>query len=460
MPLSDPQIGEVWSTTDAVSGRDIQGILAELAPARAVFVSLSGQRFPVTRSRLGSSWRFVSAALTRPLPQCQRTGCTHRGMIRYTRPDTAGPEFACPRHVPFNVGCQIAPTPQDSDKIEVDKCRASPCPKCGNADPAEDPQLNALPCRMWWCPLCRARWVTVPRAEGVRYGRIARLNASLTQYRMESIHIFHQDTWGGICADWEVPLGFPEGTSRVSGVHAMLDQGMFNETVRSFFDGVCLLRQEIGAKRPVQRLGGAPSQGSTPSATPALLDRLYHPTRPQAAALHRLRQQEEAAHQQQAIFGAMSRIAAIPSQEVYIDTDSLWSQRTSGTVVVVTEVRKQTDGSESIRFRQSTHDDRQPTVSMTREDFLLSHKLCVAGEAIPPQLFDAAVEEEWEHIQDRSSIVITEIDTRREVIHGKDIRTGRTRQIPFVQFSANKWQKIVRRSIYDRLRRPDLDSDK
>ena len=56
MPLSDPQIGEVWSTTDAVSGRDIQGILAELAPARAVFVSLSGQRFPVTRSRLGSSW--------------------------------------------------------------------------------------------------------------------------------------------------------------------------------------------------------------------------------------------------------------------------------------------------------------------------------------------------------------------------------------------------------------------
>lgn len=460
MPLIDPQIGEVWTTTDVTSGRDIQGILAELAPARAVFVSLTGQRFTVTRTRLGSSWRFVSAVPTRPLPQCQRSGCTHRGMVRYTRPDTAGPEFACPRHVPFNVGCQITPTLQDSDKFEVDKCRASPCPKCGNADPAEDPQLNALPYRMWWCPLCRARWVTVPRAEGVTSERVARMTITLPQFRLESIHVFHQDTWERILHDGpEVPLGFPRGMTRVVDIHTMLDQTMFNAAVRDLFDAVCRIRLDMNT-RPVQRLGGAPSQGGGAPATPALLDRLYNPTRPQAAALHRLRQQEEAAHQQQALFGAMSKTAAIPFQDVIIDKDSLWSQRTGGTLVVVTDVRRQADGAESIQFRQSTHDDRQPSVIMTREDFLLNHRLCTTGEVVPQQPFDAAVEEEWEHVQDRSSIIITEIDTRREVIHGRDIRTGRIRQIPFVQFTANKWQKVIRRSIYDRLRSSDLDSEK
>jgi hypothetical protein len=480
MPVEEPQFGEVWTTTDISSGRIMQGIIADISPTRVLFVSLTGNRVAVPLSRLRTNWNFVQGAPRRTLPPCERAGCTNLGMIEYTRSDRSA--YACPRHAPAGVQCRItanyiAPTEPRTARPGFE-CRSTPCPMCGDREPAEDIRISVFPARLWLCTSCNGRWVTIPRILGEDQN-LEQLSYMIPHelgrltYEVDSMIVLDPASWTDLRRSASAQADNTGAVPRIvlRDMQAFLDPTVVTEQVREHFHAILRVRSNAVRQvdRPVQRLGGSPNRGGVVGSqqnpvrrAPVLNDMVYRPTGPaetsaQAAALRQLRDQRAPAPARD-LFEVES--VETPMPDIAIDKESVWVQRMSGDLMVVLDIVKATDGSEAISFRRSNAEEMEPAVTMSRRDFLTYHRQYVASssEAEKPKtpMVEISVDEEWE-CQDGSGLMVTQVDFRKEIVYGDDLKTKRHRQIPFIQFIAGRWRKIVRRSVYDRIRRPEIN---
>lgn len=493
MPVDEPQFGEVWTTTDIGSGRIMQGIIADVSPTRVLFVSLAGNRVAVPLSRLRTSWNFVQPAPRRSLPPCERSACVNAGMLEYERSDRV--LRTCPKHAPFGTQCRITqnwqpPTEQRNIRPGFE-CRSIPCPTCGDRDPAEDVRVAFSPARLWLCTSCSGRWVTLPRIlddpqdiDHLCYTighDLARI-----QCEVDSILVVNPNLWVTIRqnAGEEADAGEAVPRTTIRGMQAFLNAAAITETHREFFQAVMRVRSNTirQVDRPVQRLGGSPNRGGVvgsaqnpvrPAPAPAVAQIPYAPIVPegtqQAAAdtLRRLRQEDQ---QQRAPVGRdifeAPNIVETPIPDIPIDRESIWVQRLGGHLMVVLDIIKATDGTDAISFRRSSAEDIEPAVTMSRRDFLSYHRPFVsaasssADAAVKPSqpIINVSIDEEWQ-CQDGSGMIITQVDFRKEIVYGDDLKTKKHRQIPFVQFVTGRWRKVVRKSVYERLRQPEISLD-
>jgi hypothetical protein len=480
MPVDEPQFGEVWATTDATSGRTMHGIIADVSPTRIMFVGLTGNRVAVPLSRLRMNWSFVQAAPRRTLPLCERTGCTNTGMIEYLR-GLDRQEYVCPKHTPSNIQCRITTDYEPPKELRTPRpgfeCRSTPCPSCGHADPAEDVRLAQHPVRLWFCPACNVRWVTIPIVLNLEQdieSLVTTVAGELTrwQFELDSVVILQPRSWAEfrrksptIFQDLSnVSEVIPRVTLR-NGLQAFLDTTTMTEQTREHFHAIARVRSNVTrqADRPVQRLGGSPNRsgvvGSSanpvrpaPTAT-GILYRATGQTEIEAAAasLHRLRNETIATLELPNI--------ETPVQDTPIEKESIWVQRATGDLVVVIDTLKAIDGLDVIAFSRNSADGIEPSVTMARRDFLIHHRAHThSSEDVAPSkpMIEVSVQEEWE-CQDGTSLIITRVDFRKEIIYGDDMKTKKHRQIPFAQFALGRWRKIVRRSIYDRIRQPEIN---
>ncbi len=375
MPVNAPEFGEVWTTSDATSGRIMQGIVAEVTSTRVLFVSLTGNRVAVPRARLGTTWNFVQPTPRRTMPACKRLGCSHGGMIQYDRAGvSSGFEYVCPKHSPTGVQCRITvdfdPSADASRTIRPGfECRSSPCPNCGHTDPSEDVRLAAFPARLWCCSACDNRWMTLPvvQDEVVSVPLFSIISSELARcgYQEENIVVLLPDSWKVICQNERVARQTTERDVVVlpTGTQATFLPTAFTEQIRTQFHAIVRVRAHAArhVERPVQRLGGAPNGGPVPVQDLGRLRTSYNPFfrpfRPPAAPagasdaaaaaeiLRRLRRLED----EQVLFsGPTSTQEPVSTPEVKIERDSLWVQRASGEIIEVIETLKATDGSDVV----------------------------------------------------------------------------------------------------------------
>jgi hypothetical protein len=458
-----------------MTGRIMHGIVSDVSPTRVVLVSLTGNRVAVPLGRLRTNWNFVQPVARRTLPTCERIGCTSAGMVEYVRGQHR--EFACPRHAPTNIQCQITASYQVPAEPRAPRpgfeCRSTPCPTCGDRDPAEDVRLQAFPARLWLCPACSGRWVTLPRVsdEEQSVEPIAMTVAhelGRLQLEADSLIILQSPSWAELrrSPTIEQQLDVNEAIPRVrlrNGLQAFLDTTTMTEQTREQFYGIVRVRSNAvrQAERPVQRLGGSPNRigvvGSRtnpvrPAPTEQNLTQMVYraigeaTAADQAATLRRLREEPELRESN----------PEVPVADIPIEKESIWIQRASGDLVVVIDLFKATDGSDVVSFKRSSAEEVEPAVTMSRRDFLIyhrPHKPSTAEQSKP--LVEVSVDEEWE-CQDGSAMIVTEVDARKEIVFGDDTKTRKHRQIPFGQFALGRWRKIIRRSVYERLRKPEI----
>ncbi len=481
MPVDDPQFGEVWTTTDVASGRIMQGIVADVSPTRVMFVSLVGNRVAVPLSRLRTNWNFVQPTPRRLMPECERVGCTSMGMIEYLRAQRR--EYACPKHAPSGVQCRI--TANYEAPVEPRKprpgfeCRSTPCPTCGERDPAEDVRIAAYPARLWFCPACNNRWATIPRIldeeqdiEQAAY--MVRHELNRLQYEVDSILILNPLTWDNLLRNANTitpPVVEAVRSAALRDMQFFLETTAVTEQVREHFYAIARVRTTNihQAERPVQRLGGSPNRGGVIGSSlnpvrpaPGPQDPLvYRPPgntveQAQAAVLRRVIQESPGRE----LFDSSAN-PETPVPDVEVEKENVWVQRASGDLMIVLDIIKATDGTDAIQFRRSSAEDIEPAVVMTKRDFIINHRRYTPTSSeepakAPKPMIEVSVDQEWE-CQDGSAMIVTQVDHKREIIFGDDLKTKKHRQIPFTQFATGRWRRIIRRSIYDRIRHPELN---
>lgn len=483
MPSGDPKFGEVWWTSDVPSGRLMQGIVADVSPTRALFVSLTGHRVAVPLSRLTMNWTFVSPAPRRTLPLCERMGCSNDGMIEYDR--IGRQAYTCPRHAPTATQCRITANYEPPTEPRVVRprfeCRATPCPTCGDRDPAEDIRVSAPPARLWLCTSCSSRWVTVPRAgdfEQLVYMVVHELNR--LSYEADTVMVLQPDIWNELRQKPGASVDPTAAVPRINlrDVQAIMDVTVVPEQFREFFNAILRVRTNNirQVDRPVTRLGGSPNRGGVVGSqrnpvrpAPIPVDpMIYRPptgtvdagNHAVASALHRLRREDERFRVPAPADIFEARPIETPIPEIPIDRESVWVARIGGDTVRVIGILRAIDGSDVISFRSNRGEEEAPGVTMSRRDFLTYHRAYVSpseGETVsktPP--IEIVIDEEWA-CQDGSSLRVTQVDFRKEIVHGDDLKTRKHRQIPFTQFLAGRWRKIIRRSVYDRIRNPEIN---
>lgn len=481
MPVDDPQFGEVWTTTDVASSRIMQGILADVSPTRVIFVSLTGNRVAVPRSRLRTNWNFVQATPRRNLPGCERLGCSNNGMIEYTRHAATRSEYVCPKHTPTGVQCRITThyePPLESRKPRSGfECRSMPCPACGDPDPAEDVRIAAHPARIWLCPACSNRWATIPRVRDedqdiANAAYRVRHELLRVHLQVDSVLILSLETWQSLRLGTNPHDDLAVRSATFQQMQFSVDLGAAPEQIREHFHAIVRIRTNISRPQPVQRLGGSPNRGGVigsthnpvrPAPVPAdpMVFRATGLVSPEQAQAEVMRRAFHERQEREDLFETPTP-AETPIVDIAVDKESMWVQRASGDLVVVIDVLKATDGTDAISFRRSTAEDLEPSVTMTKRDFIIHHRKYSpssdeAAKSDPPMI-EVSIDQEWE-CQDGSAMQITQVDFKREIVFGDDLKTKKHRQIPFAQFAAGRWRRIIRRSVYDRIRNPEFNLD-
>jgi hypothetical protein len=255
------------------------------------------------------------------------------------------------------------------------------------------------------------------------------------------------------------------------GVKVCLNPQLLPESYQEHFYAIVRLQSDIHLppNRPVQRLGGAPNRSWIPRSVRENSSGISETTPlpgPEAGTypndaesvaftLHQLREMDRAERDD---------VLTDPKPNAVIEKNSRWIHRDTASVVTVTNVLRTEDGSEAIGFRQDIGGGiLVPTMTMLRADFLTNYlpqheENSEVFQPEPPP-FDISVNEEWECLSDGSCIVVTEVDFIKENVFGEDTKTKKPRKIPLSLFLKKRWRKIVRRSIYDRIRNPDTLPD-
>ncbi len=112
MPAGDPQIGEVWTTRNVVTGDTMRGVVGELASNVTTMISFTGHRLRMPPARMLTSWTYAEPGPLNHRPCASGTNCESNGIFRIARPE-GGPVFWCTRHVPAGVVSTLANDTED-----------------------------------------------------------------------------------------------------------------------------------------------------------------------------------------------------------------------------------------------------------------------------------------------------------------------------------------------------------
>lgn len=433
MPADNPQYGELWSLNDA-GDREVLAIVSDTSANMYTMISLTGQRmrFPV-----GGRYRWTFERAINPLTGvlCERHGCSNTGFLRYTAPIGFG--YACPRHVPMGLEYTIQ---ESADGIPNQgnwraPVHALPCPNpdCPNTDPIEDPSQLHLGIetlhRFWTCTLCSRQWMDTSNLT-IASADLAQTHADLTIGMLAAIRsarheperiLFPTPTWGILNA--ATLLTDEDNIPLFEGVPCQINPDIMSTVIH--------LRRNV--RRPVQRLGGQPNRttGQTPR---SVQDQLKKD----------LSLADELTPILDGTYWAQRRIGDIIQVVRTEQIPSANNARTSETMVIIKQLR----------------DAHNPTVPLTRKDFLRIYIPHTEREPEIIELPQVAVGEEWVSVQG-DTIKIVGADARKEVViahRTKDDGTTENIRLPFEQFfeSAQIWRKFTRRSAYERLWDDDL----
>jgi hypothetical protein len=299
-------------------------------------------------------------------------------------------------------------------------------------------------------------------------------------YEADTVMVLQPDIWNELRQKPGASVDPTAAVPRINlrDVQAIMDVTVVPEQFREFFNAILRVRTNNirQVDRPVTRLGGSPNRGGVVGSqrnpvrpAPIPVDpMIYRPptgtvdagNHAVASALHRLRREDERFRVPAPADIFEARPIETPIPEIPIDRESVWVARIGGDTVRVIGILRAIDGSDVISFRSNRGEEEAPGVTMSRRDFLTYHRAYVSpseGETVsktPP--IEIVIDEEWA-CQDGSSLRVTQVDFRKEIVHGDDLKTRKHRQIPFTQFLAGRWRKIIRRSVYDRIRNPEIN---
>jgi hypothetical protein len=318
---------------------------------------------------------------------------------------------------------------------------------------------------------CNRRWVTIwktPHGSDltILLSEIFRHGLAALQFQADGMIVLDPEWWRHLITS-SASIQADGNAYRFEDVSCQLQPSAFAARLAQDFAALITVRSPIPNTRPVSRLGGAPLARSPAGqdsvdrsrAMSTGFEMLYGASRPaqttradadnplMADALRRLR--NDSIHDRPA---PTPRPADVP-----IAIGSRWVQRQSGMIMDIVAVTKAIDGNEVVTMKRSGSDDA--ATRLLKDDFLEHHRpYGDAGEKtnVSGTQFEISIGEEWEEVAGGGMITVTNIDVRREMVHGDEPGSKRGRQIPFAQFTSGRWRRLIRRSAYDRLRKPDL----
>lgn len=159
MPPGNPQLGEVWATSDPGSGRSVQGVVSDIVTNVITMVSFTGNRVRVPPERFVQTWSFVQAPPRTHL-RCQTRNCGQAATFLIQR--GASPEFLCPRHMLSGVRATLIPEspPGMLPSQEGPERHVPSCPFChqDRLIPQETPaDLATLHFNLFHCSGCNTQ---------------------------------------------------------------------------------------------------------------------------------------------------------------------------------------------------------------------------------------------------------------------------------------------------------------
>jgi hypothetical protein len=450
VPSEDPQVCELWETTNVSTGRPIRAVVADVAPNLVTFVSLTGNRVAVPSTRL-SEWAFVQRPPTNGMG-CSRRSCRLAGVLRLDRGTT--PEWVCPRHMPLGTQAVLDMSSGPSEARSVQAAEITPCPSCGAPETrlAGTGQFN-----LWDCSRCNYVWATVPQVSSLSGEDEDTTPASSDWYydQLNQILQFVRDvnqTSRRIDLDPTVwaHLFHDRGSELVHGQMGMRAYRGIPILVLGSESTVPITIQtrDLGrsTSMPVSRLGGQPGRSRTPGASnSSLLDFIRS---------EQTRIREEPNIRSGVLVSSNSRT---PPEEVTEEADvptagSLWINRSTGDLVEVVSHSTGAFNIEAVVFRRvsGTGDLPEPQSTMLWDDFLSHHQLRSISPAGPEPTILPGLGEEWEHV-DHTEIEILSVDTVRQTVSFVERNTKRRRSISLHDFSSGDWRKIVRRTSFEHI---------
>ena len=271
MPNGDPQVCELWETTDPFSGRTARAVVADLAPNVITFVSLTGSRTRISPNRL-SLWRFLQAPPAHGMG-CSRRGCRLTGVFRIDRDTT--PEWVCPRHMPVGTQASLDMSEHPGAAEMPQAMSTDACPACDDRATSGMNRVGSS-LHLWSCSKCNYQWGTLGEPPGNitdewYFENMIELRTHMQAANMPVRRIDITPTiWGHFYRthEREVMSG-PYGARAFQGTPILVSMGP--ESLHS----VMIQTRDVGRSTalPVSRLGGQPGRPSAmPASNSVLLD--------------------------------------------------------------------------------------------------------------------------------------------------------------------------------------------
>lgn len=183
MPENNPQVREVWSTSDVSVGRTVFGVVSEVISNVITLVSLTGNRVRVPPSRFFSAWQYV-----RTIPEydalCSVHGCDQCPVVQ-----VAERYYVCPRHIPAGAQSEFI---ADDVITTTQSIIVPPCPSCGASNLQSHARLpegiepeRDVPTGLFLCQSCNLRFVFFAEFD---FSRLETLAGRLTLSRVFFSH--------------------------------------------------------------------------------------------------------------------------------------------------------------------------------------------------------------------------------------------------------------------------------
>ena len=432
MPDGTPQIGERWRT-QATDGRQMIGVVADIAPNVVTLVSYTGNRVRLPPERFLATWHFHEPA-PRTRQPCALRGCNQLGTIMYQRRGQTEHEHVCPRHLPNGV--VATPTPEGAIIAARQETRTAVCPGCEQTNAVEDVRVSTPQVTYQHCQTCNARWGALRVPEG-ELNPLAYVTRAILEFNLR-------------LQEWAVRIShitMSQGLIDAMALRVVLEQDRprwLGQELRSadLPEEMSLVVLTHGA--PLQIEPGMVYVAGEPEYVGNLPPRADVPIG--SVAAFRTGTQMSASEVRAAV-----RAIPIPA---YVDEGQRWVQRGTGTLMTVRQVARDETGGPMVRMSPS-NGPISALVTMTMQDFL-DH--CSRFETPTPTLPATAlmpqVGEEWEHRATRDYALVREIDPTRNLAFVR-MQDGQTRSVSLHEFTDERWRKVCRRTAFDRIMADD-----
>lgn len=402
MPAGQPLIGEVWTMNAAASDspggiRAVRGVVADVVTNVVTLVSMTGNRLRVAPDRFLSTWQYVSPPPT-STRGCSAAGC-RRAAVFEIRRDTL-PEHVCPRHMPTGLAGSLI---QDTRHTLANL-----------ADAAQEAREHAAAQVVPTCPICMRDFL-------VEHVSPSRITGGGRFFHCEGCNsrMVYTDCTNLDLRTYIRNLQNSLDLERTPILDIHTSFAVYAEIMRSLNTWL-----EMTGPGQITTLFGIPIRGSSsvPENGAFFLTRNSLPS---------------------AIPPTLPEFRPPPG------VNTRWVNQ-SGTLVNVERVT-----SAAVHFRAT---GSESNAVMTLEDFQKLHRPFEARTTEKPVFRDVNPGEEWECASGvySEAIRIIEVNERLQTIIVENM-LGERRSLRRVELNDNRWRRVTRQTVYDRLNRSEDD---